>query len=125
MLDPTEENAWVFDFFRDVDAMDRDRIGPWLSPNYETQLGNRPVVRGKEAALDNSARFWATLRSMRHQIEEIVIDGDRAVSLATVTYTRVDGSAVSMPVATYLRRSGEREVDRVQVYIDLAPLLES
>jgi len=117
-----EAAAWVFELYADVDAMHRDRIGPWLAPDYETRLGNNPVVRGKAAALANSERFWKTIRGMRHTIEDVVVDGDRAVSLAKVTYTRLDGSEVTMPVATYLRRSGPRQIDQLWIYGDLSPL---
>jgi hypothetical protein len=120
-----EKAAWVYALYADVDAMDRDRIGPWLSPDYQTQFGNNPPVVGKAAALANSERFWRTIRSMRHAIEDVVVDGDRAVLIATVTYTRLDGLEISLPVATFLRRSGEREIDRLQVYADLAPLLKA
>lgn len=117
-----EAAAWVIELFQDVDAMDRDRIGPWLSADYEARFGNNPPSVGKEAALNNSARFWQTIRAMRHEVEDVLIDGNRAVSLAIVTYTRLDGSEVSMPVATAVRRSGEREIDRLWIYTDLAPL---
>jgi hypothetical protein len=121
-----EDNAaWVYELYTDVDAMRRDRIGPWLAPNYETRMGNNPPVLGKAAALANSERFWKTIRSMRHTIEDVVVDGDRAVSLAIVTYTRLDGSEVSLPVATYLRRSGPREIDQLWVHGDLAPLRQA
>lgn len=117
-----ETTGWVLDFYRDVDAMDRGRIGPWLSAAYEARYGNSPPIRGREEALDGSERFWATIRSMRHDIREVVAGGDRAVILADVTYTRLDGSEVCVPVASFVRRSGEREVDRLQVYADLSPL---
>jgi len=114
--------GWVLDLYEDVDAMDRERIGRWLSATYEVRYGNNPPIRGREDALDSSERFWATIRSMRHDIREVVIDGNRAVVLADVTYVRLDGNSITMPVATYVRRSGEREIDRLQVYADLSPL---
>jgi hypothetical protein len=120
-----DKRGWVIDLYRDVDAMDRNRIGRWLSADdYETRFGNRPPVIGKENALASSARFWTTISAMRHEIHEILVDGNRAVSIATVTYTRLDGSEVSMPVSTFIRWSGERKIDRLWIYADITPLTQ-
>jgi hypothetical protein len=54
-----------------------------------------------------------------------VSSGDMAVQMAVVTYIRRDGSEVSMPVASHLRRVGVQKIDRLWIFIDLAPLFDA
>jgi hypothetical protein len=42
--------------------------------------------------------------------------------MSVVTYIRKDGSEVSMPVASHLRRVGDQQIDRLWIFIDMAPL---
>jgi hypothetical protein len=58
---------------------------------------------------------------MSHSFVKVVEQGDSAYLEAVVTYTRLNGSTVQIPVSTAIdRRDGLIAAQRV--YIDLAPL---
>ena len=56
--------------------------------------------------------------SLLHAIERI---GPATIVEADVTYTRLDGSTVTVPVVTIYRSRGGR-IDDYRVFIDLAPV---
>ena len=57
-----------------------------------------------------------------HAREVLVSSGDTAFQGSVVTYTRADGHVAAMPVASNLRRTAAGTLDRLWIYIDLAPL---
>lgn len=116
------EQDWVADFFADTDALDIDRIAAWFTEDFEVCFGNEPPVVGKAAALECLAGFWSTIKGMQHSRRQLVMQEELAVLISTVTYTRLDDSKVSLPVASHLRRASARTVDRLWVFIDLTPL---
>lgn len=118
----TGEQDWVADFFADTDALDIDRLAPWFTEDLEVRFGNEPTIVGKAAALECLAGFWRTIKGMEHSRHQLVKQEEMAVLMSTVTYTRLDDSKVSLPVASYLRQAGPRTVDRLWVFIDLSPL---
>jgi hypothetical protein len=86
------------------------------------RFGNAPAILGRAAAEQAFRQFYSSLSGMRHRREALVSSGDLAAQMAVVTYTRRDGSEVSMPVASHLRRVGGQKIDRLWIFIDLAPL---
>jgi hypothetical protein len=59
---------------------------------------------------------------MSHKREQLVSEGDCVFQGRIVTYTRLDGNKVSMPVASHLRLTAGGRLNRLWIYIDLAPL---
>lgn len=115
---------WAADFFRDADSFDLPTLVGWFADDIEVRFGNGPAITGKAGAEEAFAGFWSTIAGMRHHREAIVIDGDMAAQFSQVTYTRHDGSDVTMPVASQLRRVGEGRIDRLWIVIDMAPLFQ-
>lgn len=114
--------AWTAEFFRDADTLDMDQLAPWFADDVQVRFGNAPPANGKAEAVAGLQRFWTMITKMRHIPALLLGDDDNVVQLATVTYTDLGGREVSLPVASHLRRSGDRRIDRLWVYIDLAPL---
>ena len=48
--------------------------------------------------------------------------GEAVSQQSIVTYATLDGRDVSLPVSSYLRRSNDGRLDRLWIYIDMAPL---
>ena len=113
---------WVGDFFRDADLLKVDTLAAWFADPVEVRFGNAPPITGKAAAKEAFTQFFATLGGMRHCREELVVAGDSAAQMSVVTYIRPDRSEVSLPVASHLRRVGHRKIDRLWIFIDMAPL---
>ncbi len=113
---------WVAAFFRDADLLDLPALMNWLTDDVDLRLANMPPIIGKQRAEEAFRQFWSTLNGMSHERQHLVIEGNCAFQGSIVTYTRLDGKKVSMPVASHLRLTAEGRSDRLWIYIDLAPL---
>ncbi len=116
---------WAEDFFRAADSFDIEQLVAWFADDVEVRFGNQPAIRGKAGAREAFAGFWSSIAGMRHSRESLVSLGDMAAQMSIVTYTRHDGSEVSMPVASHLRRPTPGKIDRLWIFIDMAPLFET
>jgi hypothetical protein len=86
------------------------------------RFGNSPVIEGRDAVVASFRQFYDSIAAMRHEREFLISDGDTVCSQAIVTYTRLDGADVSLPVASCLHRTPEGLLDRLYIYIDIAPV---
>lgn len=116
------DDDWTSAFFRDADTLVVEALIAWFAETIEVRFGNAPPIHGKTAAEQAFRQFYTSLSGMRHRREVTVSSGDLVAQMAVVTYTRRDGSEVSMPVASHLRRAGDKRIDRLWIFIDLAPL---
>jgi ketosteroid isomerase-like protein len=119
-----EGDDWAADFFRSADSFDIEQLAGWFADDVEVRFGNQPAITGKAAAREAFAGFWSSIGGMRHTRESVVSLGDMAAQASIVTYTRHDGSDVSMPVSSHLRRVAPGKIDRLWIFIDMAPLFE-
>lgn len=118
----TDGDDWVADFFRAADTFQLERLTEWFADDIEVRFGNAPVIKGKADATDAFHAFWETIDGMRHERESLVVAGDQAAQMSLVTYLRKDGNEIGIPAASHLRRSADGRVDRLWIYIDMAPL---
>jgi ketosteroid isomerase-like protein len=116
---------WAGDFFRSADSFDIEQLVGWFSDDIEVRFGNQPAITGRAAAREAFAGFWSSIGGMRHSREALVSLGDMAAQMSIVTYTRHDGSEVAMPVASHLRRAAPGKIDRLWIFIDMAPLFQA
>lgn len=113
---------WPAAFLGDADRLDLPVLMNWFADDIDLRIGNMPPVVGRADVEEGFRQFWTTLKGMSHRREQLVVEGACAFQGSVVTYTRLDGKAVSMPVASHLRLTGEGRLDRLWIYIDLAPL---
>lgn len=113
--------SWVHDYFRSVDSMNMDAYLAFLSEDVRFRLGNNPPISGIPAVKDRLTTFWSQLKGLRHNIVNLWELDDVTIVESTVTYTRLDDREVTLPVATTMRRHGDKVSD-IRIYIDLAPL---
>lgn len=113
---------WPAAFFRDADRLDLPTLMNWFAEDIDLRLANMPPIIGRAGAQGAFEHFWATLNGMSHRREQLVLEGDCAFQGSIVTYTRLDGKQVAMPVASHLRLASEGRLNRLWIYIDLAPL---
>jgi ketosteroid isomerase-like protein len=106
--------------FADIDSMEPDRFAAHLADDVVFRFGNADPIQGRDAVRDAWAGFCETLDGVRHDgMEQWEQDGT-TIAAAEVTYTRKDGSRVTVPVATIYR--GDDEIEDYRIFIDLAPL---
>lgn len=113
---------WAAAFFRDADLLHLPTLMNWFADDIDLRLANMPPIIGRAGAQVAFENFWSTLKGMSHLREQLVVDADCAFQGSIVTYTKLSGKTVSMPVASHLRRTGEGRLNRLWIYIDLAPL---
>jgi len=115
---PTEFSAKLFGF---ADRGDINGYLTMLADDIRLRFANAPVARGKEAVREALTQLMSTITGMRHKVINEWRVGDRVIHQLEVTYTRLDGSQVTIPGATIYRLSGDL-ISEYQTYIDLDPL---
>ena len=116
------DSDWPAAFFRDADSLILENLVSWFADDVDVRFANTPSIVGKAAAEEAFRQFWSTIKGMSHRRETVVMDGDDAAQGSIVTYTRMDGKVVSMPVSSHLSRNAAGKLTRLWIYIDLAPL---
>ncbi|MGD2217077.1 MAG: nuclear transport factor 2 family protein [Gemmatimonadales bacterium] len=111
----------ISQLFQAIDARDADAFASFLSENAVFRYGSQPAVQGKEAIRGYVSGFFGTLQALRHQVIDTWEREDSMVCQGIVTYTREDGSDVSVPFTNIFRFEGELIRDYL-VYIDPTPL---
>lgn len=113
---------WLADFFNDADKVDIDALADWFAEDVDLRFGNNPPIVGKQAAIATMQEFYGTISAMRHRRDAMFVDGASGTQMSMVTYTDLAGRDVTVPVASYLRRTADGPLDRLWIYIDIAPL---
>jgi len=103
------------------EALDVDAFVNLLASDVELRLGSSPSVQGKEQVRQAIAYFFGTIKGIKHRLIQFWEQGDTIIFQAEVTYTRHDGSQVTLPYVDVLERS-DGLVKNYKIYIDLAPL---
>jgi ketosteroid isomerase-like protein len=109
------------ELFADIDSMEPDRFAAHLADDVTMRFGNADPVQGRDAVRDAWAGFCAELDGVRHSLADQWPSDHGTVVEAQVTYTRKDGSDVTVPVATIYRERDGLIAD-YRIFIDLAPL---
>lgn len=108
--------------FDSVDRMDAAGFAAWFTPAGRFVFGNADACIGQSAVRDAVAGFFQGLRGVRHDVHDVWLCGDALLCRVGATYTRLDGTRVSLPAAT-IWRGGDAGIDDYRIYADLAPLL--
>jgi ketosteroid isomerase-like protein len=112
---------WLRDYYADVDKMDLDGYLARHTDDAVVKFGNNPPAVGKDQIAAAIGGFFATVGGMRHHFVEVHESGPTTILEADIEYTRLDGSKVHVPSASFLHRRDEL-VDQLRIYIDLAPV---
>jgi ketosteroid isomerase-like protein len=113
--------AWISKLFATIDGADGPGFVAFLTDDAVFRFGNFPEVRGREAILAAVNGFWATIRKSRHDVLRVWPGGAATAVDGFVTYTRLDGSEVTVPFADVFVFRGDRIAEYL-IYIDVAPL---
>ncbi len=113
---------WVTEFFKDADKKEINALAAWFDDSITARFANGPIIEGKPAVVEAFGQFFSMIKGMRHVRERVNGEGDSVCNEAIVTYTTLDGRDVSVPVASSLHRTAGGKLDRLFIYIDLAPV---
>ena len=118
-----EHRERVKEIFARADACDPDGLSPYLAPDATLTVGNEPPLRGIDEVRAGSERFFSMIAGLRHEILGLWTS-DRATTIKLrVTYTRLDGGVVTIPVVTLMEtEDGSDLIKEYSVYFDPAPV---
>ncbi len=114
---------WVQELFATIDAKDADGFTAYFTENGTLIFGNAPPANGKEAIREVVAGFFNSISALDHTIDGNWFHPDCVFCRGTVTYTRLDGSQVTLPFADILDMDGTK-VTKYQIYMDINPLFQ-
>ena len=89
--------------FEAIDNKDPVTFTSFLSPDCCFRFGNLPQVRGATDIQGFVASFFNSIAALSHRIEEHWEIPGGLVCHGQVTYTRVDGSTLSVPFANIFK----------------------
>lgn len=112
--------AWG-QLFAAIDGGDAQAFAAFLAPDGEFRFGNAPPVVGRDAVREAVAGFFGAIRGCSHRLLRAWQSDGSAACEGEVTYTRHDGSQVTLPFANVFVLRGE-EIASYRIYIDNAPL---
>jgi ketosteroid isomerase-like protein len=115
--------AWWTGLCAVIDSKDTQGFVAYLADDCEFRFANGPAVVGHAAIGAAVAGFWASIRASSHEVSHCWSDADSAVCEGTCTYTRHDGSTVTLPFVDVLYFRGEQAA-RYSIYLDIAPLYQ-
>jgi ketosteroid isomerase-like protein len=104
-----------------IDAKDARGFVAYLGDECEFRFANAPAVVGRAAIAAAVDGFWASIGGSRHAVRHCWGDATSAVCEGECTYTRLDGSSVTLPFVDVLHFRGDR-IAHYGIYMDVAPL---
>jgi len=107
--------------YKAVDSMDEQRLASFLTENCTFVYANSDPVIGRANAAASSKKFLDLLAAIKHKLLEVWAFDNVIVSRIEVTYTRKDGSTLTIPAAT-IWRVRDRKIDEYRIYVDIGPL---
>jgi len=118
---PTAAFDYASEVYEAVDAKDEQRLARFLTENCTFVYANNDPVIGRANVAESSKTFMALIAGIKHQLLDVWAFDDVIVSRIQVTYTRKDGSTLTVPAVT-IWRVRDRQIDDYRIYIDVAPL---
>lgn len=110
--------------FNAIDAFDTKTFVSFLDNEANFKFGNMPVVKGKDAIFDFVAGFFQAIKGIRHtNLESWELEGIRFVN-GTVTYTRLDGSTLTVNFSNTFKLKGDKIKDYL-IFIDNSELFKA
>ncbi len=114
-------NLDVKALFNAIDAQDADAFVSFLTEDAIFRFGSQDAVNGKAAIREYVAQFFGMIEALSHRINVTWEKKDGVMCEGEVTYTKLDGSKVTLPFADAFHMKGDK-VKNYLVYIDPAPL---
>ena len=112
---------WLDDLFAAIDAADTGAFLAFLTPGASFRFGSAEALVGHEAIRAGVDGFFSTIAGSRHRLSGVWHGDGTLVCEGTVTYTRHDGSDITLPFANVFGLDDGR-IARYSIYVDIAPL---
>ena len=107
--------------FKAVDAQDIESFLDFLTDGARFRFGSAPPAEGKVAVRAAVGGFFSSIAACRHVLTRAMTESDVIICEGEVTYTRHDGSQLTIPFANFLELDGELIAD-YKIYADASAL---
>ena len=107
--------------FASIDRMDVESFLAFIAPSGTFRFGSAPPVQGRAAIGEAVGGFFSSIAGLQHDVHRIVTDESVAVIEGEATYTRHDGSTISLPFVNVFEIE-DVLISDYRIYIDIAPL---
>jgi uncharacterized protein (TIGR02246 family) len=115
------DSKWVNRLFAAIDGKDAAAFAGFLTEDAVFRFGNAAPVSGKAAIREAVAGFFTSIRALRHEVTDAWTLPDVVVAVGQVTYTRHDGSTLSVPFADVFKMRSELAREYL-IYVDASRL---
>lgn len=109
------------DLFASIDEMNTNRFVQFLTDDATFRFGSAPAVQGRNEVSAAVGEFFSSIAGCRHDLKKILADEGTLVCEGEVTYTRHDGSEITLPFANFLDFEGDL-ISHYKIYADAGPL---
>lgn len=123
-LAPGSETPWdgmLAGLFAAIDAKDTEQFLEYLSESPRFRFGSAPAVEGRAAVRDAVQAFFDSIAGLEHSLSASASVGTTLFTEGDVTYTRHDGSTITLPFADVFELRDGRIAD-YKIYMDIGPL---
>jgi limonene-1,2-epoxide hydrolase len=109
------------DLFGSIDEQNTDRFLQFLTDDATFRFGSAEPVKGQAEIREATDGFFATIAGSKHTLNKILADEGTLVCEGEVTYTRHDGTEITLPFANVFEFEGEL-IAHYKIYADAGPL---
>lgn len=121
MTGETTEGVHFKKLFASIDAMDAESFLSFIREDATFRFGSSPAVKGHAEIRAAVEGFFSSFAALKHDLQRVVADGDAVVCEGEVTYTKHDGSTITLPFVNVFEVDGGL-ISLYRVYIDIGPL---
>ncbi len=104
-----------------VDRKDTEQFLSCIAPDAAFRFGSAPAVAGHDAIGAAVGGFFESIASLSHELNQTISSGSALVCEGDVTYTRHDGSEITLPFVNVFELA-DGLVAEYKIYIDIGPL---
>lgn len=109
--------------FSAIDAMDADRFVDYLTADAVFRFGSAPAASGRDSVREAVAGFFSSIAGLQHALTRTMDDDGVLVCEGEVTYTRHNGSKITLPFANVLELD-DGLISHYKIYADITPLYD-
>jgi len=109
--------------FKTIDSKDAKTFLTFLAPSCVFRFGNMAPVTGKHDIEISVNAFFESLDSLAHKVSDFWDIPDGIICHGQVSYTRKDGSVLTIPFANILKGK-ESNITEYLIFADTSRLYE-
>ncbi len=119
-----KSKGWIQALFRSLDARDAEGFISFLTEDASFTFGNVPTVTGHTAIRGCITAYFSGVRAIAHTLQDGWISGNSVICAGRVTYTRHNGSKLTVPFCNVLTIRDDA-VAQYRFYADISPLRDA